>query len=214
MNKKVLIVAWAIGINLICLSAGLAQSDIEVNGIFYDEKGQSYAIVNGNVAKVGNVVNGAKVTEINKDFVRFENKTGVFEKRIGDTNIKQQLGKILKKNWISDSFQSVVKKVKEAFGVKEKENKVAPITLINVLSKEELEQAKKAEQEGPAKIEAVRQEQIKKAEQERLAKLEQERLARLEQERLAKIEAARQEQIKKAEQERLARLEQAKKAEQ
>jgi hypothetical protein len=149
------IVAWVIGINFICLSVGLAQSDLEVSGIFYNEKGQSYAIVNGSIHKVGSIINGAKIIEINKDFVRFENKAGLFDKRIVEKIKKQQQGEISRKNWLNDSVQSITKKVRDIFGVKQQDNKVSALPLI-VVPKEQEEEAKKAEQERLVREEARR----------------------------------------------------------
>ena len=227
MNKKQLISLLVIGINFICLSAGLAQYDLEVSGISYDEKGQAYAVVNGKVtklaqydlevsgisydekgqsyavvndrvSKVGDIINKAKIIEIKKDSVRFENESGLF-----DIKIRERIKKYLQvkgsiKNWLSGSVQSIFKKVRNIFGAKQQR-------------KEQEERVRKAEEERLAREEALRkrqEERARAAEEKRRAK--EERVRKAEEERLAREEAERKEQeekARKAEEERLAREE-------
>ena len=71
-------------VNLIFLCVALAQPDLEVEGIFYEEKEQSYAIVNGEVVKAGSKINGAEIIEITKDSVKFKYENDFFVKRMGE----------------------------------------------------------------------------------------------------------------------------------
>jgi len=91
MNKKQLIVVGGIFSILIflCFNFSLAQTSLEVSGIFYEEKGQSYAIVNGKIIKVGDKIEEAEVTEINKDSVKFRNNDKVFIKNVEYSSSKQ-----------------------------------------------------------------------------------------------------------------------------
>lgn len=83
MNKTQLIVAWMIFFNLIFLCVALAQPNLEVNGIFYDDK-EPYVIVNDKVVKIGDTIDGAKVIEIKPDFVKFEYGNSVYEKKLSE----------------------------------------------------------------------------------------------------------------------------------
>lgn len=65
-----------------------ARSDLLVEGIIYDKKGESYAIVNGEVVKAGNDVGDFKVLGIEDNKVTFikEGKT----KEINLTNKEEE----------------------------------------------------------------------------------------------------------------------------
>ena len=52
------------------------SQDILIDGIIYDKFGRSYAIVNGEVASVGDRVGAYRVLKIEKDKVIFLNKDG------------------------------------------------------------------------------------------------------------------------------------------
>lgn len=84
MSRKQLIFTQLTAISLIYVNIVLAQTDLTVDGIFFDEHTQSYAIVNGVIVKKGDTVGGAEVAEINKDFVKFKYKDNFFIKKIGD----------------------------------------------------------------------------------------------------------------------------------
>ena len=84
MNKKQLIVGGVIFVNLIFLCVALAQPDLKVEGIFLEEKGQSYAIVNGEVVKAGSKINGAEIIEITKDSVKFKYENDFFLRRMDE----------------------------------------------------------------------------------------------------------------------------------
>lgn len=56
---------------------------LEVNSIVYDAKGQSYAIVNETVVKVGDKVHGVEILEIGKDFIKFKYKDKIWAKEFG-----------------------------------------------------------------------------------------------------------------------------------
>jgi hypothetical protein len=80
MNKKQLIVAWMLCFLFfyLTLNSSFAQ---EVTGIFYDDE-EPYAIINGEVAKVGDAVGGRRIIEIKPDFVKFKYGDSVYEKRL------------------------------------------------------------------------------------------------------------------------------------
>lgn len=79
---KQLIFSWVIFFNLffLCLNFSLAQ---EVTGIVCDKK-ESYAIINGDVVKVGDTVDGGKVIEIKPNSVKFQYGNSIYEKKLTD----------------------------------------------------------------------------------------------------------------------------------
>jgi hypothetical protein len=62
----------------------LAQPDLEVNGIFYEQKGESYAIVNEKVVKVRSKLGEVEIIEIGNDFVKFQYQEIIFSKKVGE----------------------------------------------------------------------------------------------------------------------------------
>ena len=84
MNKKQLIVAWVAVIFFIYSGVSLAQPNLEISGILYDQKGNSTAIVNEKTLKVGSNIDGAEVIAINKDSVKFQYKDEIITLKIGE----------------------------------------------------------------------------------------------------------------------------------
>ena len=83
MNRRQLIVAWAVVLFFICLNIASAQPELEVTGIIYDKKGNSAALVNGGIVYVGCDINGAEVMQINEDSVEFKYNNEVITLKIG-----------------------------------------------------------------------------------------------------------------------------------
>jgi len=73
-----------IGITVEHTLVGLIQPNLEVTGIFYEEKRQSYAIVNGKIVRVGDKIEEAEVIEITKNFVKFRYRNEFFVKNLGE----------------------------------------------------------------------------------------------------------------------------------
>ncbi len=85
IGKKQFVIALMTGAVLLCLCLNktLAQVDLEVNGIVYDEKEGSFAVVNGKTVKVGDTIKGAKVAEITNDNVVFKRGDKTFVLGLG-----------------------------------------------------------------------------------------------------------------------------------
>jgi len=84
MNKKQLISALIICLIFFCSNGSLAQPNLEISGIFYDKNGNSTAIVNEGVVKVGSNIDGTEVTQINEDSVKFKYKDEIIILKIGE----------------------------------------------------------------------------------------------------------------------------------
>jgi hypothetical protein len=54
---------------LIKVSSGSGTSDLVLEGIIYEEKGESYAIVNAAIVRPGEVVNGWEVSSVEQNKV-------------------------------------------------------------------------------------------------------------------------------------------------
>lgn len=90
MNKIQLIVVWILSFIFLCLNVNLAQPDLEVDGIFYEEKGQSYAIVNGEVVKVGSKIKEVEVYEIKEGLIKFKYGEEILIKKVGSGEAREQ----------------------------------------------------------------------------------------------------------------------------
>ncbi|MBI4982818.1 MAG: hypothetical protein HZC15_06800 [Candidatus Omnitrophica bacterium] len=82
MNKKQLIVVCIALMVFIFLRVSLAQSNLEVSGIFYEEEGKSYAVVDGAVVEVGSKIDDSEIIEIGKDYVKFKYKDKFIYKKV------------------------------------------------------------------------------------------------------------------------------------
>ncbi len=129
VSKTQSIVAGSVFFILIflCLNFSVAQPDLEVNGIFFEEQRESYAIVNGGVVKKGDTVGGAEVVEITKDFVKFQYGNQLFIKKVGEVIKKQQQNEIPKKKGLDDWAQSIIKRIRDIFGKEQSDNKVSDL---------------------------------------------------------------------------------------
>jgi outer membrane biogenesis lipoprotein LolB len=58
------------------------QKSQEVTGIFWDGKSESYAIVDGEVVKVGDKIGEIEVLGIAKDYVEFKDKANIYKKQL------------------------------------------------------------------------------------------------------------------------------------
>ncbi len=116
MNKKRLISLLKISLIFICFDIGLAQPDLKVEGIFFEEKSESYAIVNSGIVKVGDTIEGATVVDITKDFVKFQYGNESLCKKI-----EEKIGK--QNNNISnlDLYKSRIKEIKKLSREEEEE---------------------------------------------------------------------------------------------
>jgi hypothetical protein len=79
MRKTGLILITAIAVSLLYVATIFAQPNLEVSGIM---KGKDKrAMVNGEIVKEGDAVNGAEVIEIGDDFVKFKYEGEFFTKK-------------------------------------------------------------------------------------------------------------------------------------
>lgn len=84
MDKKQLIILCLTLIISLNLSIARSQPALEVEGIFKDNKTKPYALVNGRIVKEGEEVDGAKVIEVENDFVKFQYEGNIIVKKIGE----------------------------------------------------------------------------------------------------------------------------------
>jgi len=94
IGKKQFVIALMTGAVLLCLCLNktLAQVDLEVNGIVYDEKEGSFAVVNGKTVKVGDIIKKAKVVEITNNNVTFKQGDKTFVLEIGQVAADKSAG--------------------------------------------------------------------------------------------------------------------------
>ncbi len=90
VNKKRLILLLKISLIFICSNVGLAQPDLRVEGIFFEEKSESFAIVNSRIIKVGDIIEGATVVDITGDFVKFQYGNESLCKKVDEKLSKQK----------------------------------------------------------------------------------------------------------------------------
>ncbi|MCQ9205642.1 MAG: DUF5684 domain-containing protein [Omnitrophica bacterium] len=81
MSKNKLIVIFLVGFSLICLSISFAQPNVKVNGVLLGR--EKTAIINGNIKREGDFVDGAKVMEITEAYVKFKYQDNTFIVRLG-----------------------------------------------------------------------------------------------------------------------------------
>lgn len=61
-----------------------ALSGLVVQGVFDDKKTEPFALVNDEIVKEGDEVDGAKILEIKKDSVKFQYEGNIIVKKIGE----------------------------------------------------------------------------------------------------------------------------------
>ncbi len=88
--KKQLIVLWLICLVPVYSNICQAQPDLEISGIFFEDEGQSYAIINGRTVKVGNKIDEAEIIEISQDSIKFKYKDDIIIKKVGLGERKQR----------------------------------------------------------------------------------------------------------------------------
>jgi len=81
--RKQFIITFIVSIVFICLKHGFAQPDLEITGIFYEDEAKSYAIVNGEIVKEGDTIDGAEVIEITEDSIKFQIDDEFIVRKVG-----------------------------------------------------------------------------------------------------------------------------------
>lgn len=81
MSKNKLIVIFLAGFSLICLSISFAQPKVKVSGVLLGR--EKTAIINGNIKREGDFVDGARVIEITEVYVKFKYQDNTFIVRLG-----------------------------------------------------------------------------------------------------------------------------------
>ncbi len=82
-------VFWLICLVFIYSDICQSQPDLRVEGIFFEEKNESYAIVNSGIVKVGDTIEGATVVDITRDFVKLQYENKSFCQKIDEKLGKQ-----------------------------------------------------------------------------------------------------------------------------
>jgi len=143
-RKQTIIVGMIFFFFLINIFVTLAQPDLEVEGIVYEENGQSYAIVNGKIIEVGDKVDESEVIEINKDFIKFKYGNELFVKAISEELVKQE-----DKDAALEQYKSRMNAVKGFVEEqKEEQQKLMEIKKLNDLKEKQqyLEYAEKSDE--------------------------------------------------------------------
>ena len=80
MKNKVALITILMLLGILFQLNSFSQSELEINGVMEDQ----FAIVNDRMVHVGDYIEGFKVLDIKRDYLKFLGKDGIFIKKIDE----------------------------------------------------------------------------------------------------------------------------------